>query len=144
MSFGFYLDSNLTVPATLTSPINIVINTAGGGYVDIPIWFGSPDETKKAQAASDPGVDNITITVTDINTSIHNADETTGPYWVLALNSSDLDTNPRNNTIEIGTEVLGGTENAVQFYLRIFEPEQPPNVYEDWILTTNALLISNV
>jgi hypothetical protein len=56
------------------------------------------------------------------------------------LTQSDLATNPKNNSIDIGTEVLGGVANAKSFWLRIFEPEQAPAIWEDWILTTNAIL----
>lgn len=141
MAFGFYLDANLTQPVNLNSPINIVINTVGGGaYIDIQLWFGSPDSTKKCQAASNPGVDQITITIRDNNPTIHNPDPTSGPYWVLALNQNDLNSNPKNNSIDIGTEVLGGVANVKSFWLRIFEPEQAPAIWEDWILTTNDLV----
>jgi len=141
MAFGFYLDENLTQPVNLNTPINVVLNTAGGGaYVDIQLFFGSPDGTKKCQAASNSGVDQITITIRDTNPTIHNPDPTDGPYWVLALNRSELDTNPKNNSIDIGTEVLGGVANAKSFWLRIFEPEQAPSIWEDWILTTNEIL----
>jgi hypothetical protein len=141
MAFGFYLDENLTQPANLNTPINIILNTAGGGaYVDLQLWFGSTDSTKKCQAASDPGVDQITITIRDTSPTIHEPDPTNGPYWVLALTQSDLATNPKNNSINIGTEVLGGVANAVSFWLRIFEPEQAPSIWEDWILTTNDIL----
>ena len=145
MPFGFYLDENLTRPVNLNTPINIVLNTAGGGaYIDIQLWFGSPDSTKKCQAASNPGVDQITITINDTNPTIHQPDATNGPYWVLALNRTELDTNPKNNSINIGTEVLGGVANAKSFWLRIFEPEQAPAIWEDWILTTNAILEVNL
>jgi hypothetical protein len=145
MPFGFYLDENLTLPVNLNSAIEISLNTAGGGaYIDIQLWFGSPDSSKKCQAASNPGVDQITITINDTNPIIHQPNATSGPYWVLALNRSELDTNPKNNSIDIGTEVLGGVANAKSFWLRIFEPEQAPSTWEDWILTTNAILEVNV
>jgi len=145
MAFGFYLDANLTQPVNMNTPISIVLNTTGGGaYIDIQLWFGSPDTTKKCQAASNPGVDQITITINDTNPTIHQADPNVGPYWVLALNQADLATNPKNNSIDIGTEVLGGVANAKSFWLRIFEPEQAPAIWEDWVLTTNAILEVNV
>jgi hypothetical protein len=145
MAFGFYLDENLTQPTNLNSPTNIILNTAGGGaYVDIQLWFGSPDSSKKCQAASNPGVDEITITIRDTNPTIHNPNPTAGPYWVLALNRSELDTNSKNNSIDIGTEVIGGVANAISFWLRIFEPEQAPAIWEDWILTTNDILEVNL
>jgi hypothetical protein len=141
MPFGFYLDENLTQPVNLNTPINIILNTAGGGaYVDFQLWFGSTDSTKKCQAASNPGVDQITITINDTNPTIHQPNPINGPYWVLALTQSALATNPKNNSINIGTEVLGGVANAISFWLRIFEPEQAPAIWEDWILTTNAIL----
>ncbi|ADO45290.1 conserved hypothetical protein [Hydrogenobacter thermophilus TK-6] len=145
MAFGFYLDANLTQPVNLNTSINIALNTAGGGaYVDIQLWFGSIDSSKKCQAASNPGVDQITITINDTNPAIHQPDATNGPYWVLALNQNDLNSNPQNNSIDIGTEVLGGVANARTFWLRIFEPEQAPAIWEDWILTTNAILEVNL
>jgi hypothetical protein len=145
MPFGFYLDENLTQPVNLNTPINIILNTAGGGaYVDFQLWFGSTDSTKKCQAASNPGVDQITITINDTNPTIHQPNPINGPYWVLALTQSALATNPKNNSINIGTEVLGGVANAKNFWLRIFEPEQAPAIWEDWILTTNAILEVNL
>lgn len=144
-TFGFYLDANLTQPVNINTPINFVLNTAGGGtHVDIQLWFGSPDSTKKCQAASNPGQDQITITINDTNPTVHNADPNNGPYWVLGLNQSDLDTNQKNTPLNIGTEVLGGVANAKSFWLRIFEPEQAPSIWEDWILTTNDIIEVNV
>ena len=60
-SFNFYSDAALTTPLTTWTRFH----TTDGllDPVDKQIWFGSTDGTKKAQAASNPGIDQITVSI---------------------------------------------------------------------------------
>lgn len=63
-SFGFYSDAALTVPLTTWSRFH----TTDGALdpVDKQIWFGSTDGAKQAQAASNPGVDQIVLSIAQV------------------------------------------------------------------------------
>ena len=60
-SFAFYADAALTVPLSTWTRFH----TTDGALdpVDKQIWFGSTDGTKKAQASSNPGVDQIAVSI---------------------------------------------------------------------------------
>ncbi|WP_456382187.1 hypothetical protein [Persephonella sp.] len=144
MSFGFYADQNLTnLLNTTSNPLTITMNVSGGGAtLDLIVYFGSPDDTKKALPATDV---EITVDIVDTDTAnAHNLDATNGPWYVLGLSAAELDTNPKNSSINIGTQVLGGVANAVPIHIRLFEPEQNPALWEDLQLKTNVIRVENV
>lgn len=60
-SFGFFADAALTQPLTAWTRFH----TTDGALdpVDKQIWFGSNDSAKQVQAASAPGVDQITVSI---------------------------------------------------------------------------------
>lgn len=60
-SFQFYADPGLTTP--LATWVRAHQTDGSLDPVDKQIWFGSPDGSKKAQAASNPGVDQITVSI---------------------------------------------------------------------------------
>ena len=141
MSFAFYSDQNLTnMLNTTDKPLTVTMNVSGGGAtVDLIVYFGSPDNTKKAVPASDP---EITVDIIDTDTNnAHTLDPNNGPWYVLGLSPGDLDTNTKNTSLSLGTQVLGGVANAVPIYIRIFEPEQNPALWEDLQLKTNVIRV---
>lgn len=144
MSFGFYADQDLTTPLTLSNPLLMTFNVANGGQaVDVQIWFGSPQTGKKVVPTA-PDFE-IKVNVIDSTTGNgHDLDPVNGPYFVLASTQADLDTAQKNTELVLGTEVLGGVNNAVSFWLRIYEPEQMPNIWDDFRLVTNELAVMNI
>ena len=65
ITFGFFTDSGLTTPFSglyqLTNNTDLSDNPQ-----DFTLYFGSNASSTKLQASSNPGVDNITLTPTDI------------------------------------------------------------------------------
>jgi len=142
-SFGFFADTNLTQPLDRTNSIQLTFNVAGGGeYKDIQVYFGSPDTTIKAVPA--PPDTYITVTIIDRDPSAHNLDATNGPWFVIADTQANLSSAPKNQPYSLGTQVLGGVANAKSFWVRIYEPEQNPALYTDFVLTTNNILVQNI
>jgi len=65
MSFAFYSDAALTAPVTGL----ILQHKADGslGPVKRQLWIGSPNAAVKLQAASNPGVDPLTLSITQLH-----------------------------------------------------------------------------
>jgi len=65
LSFKLYTDSGLTTPyggtTTLTHESDLSDNPQ-----DLQLWFGSPLSSRKLEAQSNPSVDQVTLTPTDI------------------------------------------------------------------------------
>lgn len=65
LSFKLYTDSGLTTPFGGT--LELVHNTdLSDNPQDTLLYFGSTDDTKKLEANSSPGVDNVVLTPTDL------------------------------------------------------------------------------
>lgn len=64
-SFGIYLDANLTVLDTGLLQTTHYTDLSDGSQ-DFQRWIGSNDTSKKLEASSNPGGDDITLTPTDI------------------------------------------------------------------------------
>jgi hypothetical protein len=123
MAFDFFTDAALSAPITSNSRLKLVAGKDGSsGNVDRVIYFGSPDIGRTIVAASDPGVDNITISVED-------ADANSGqPNTALKLALSANGLAAGGPTISLGvTELTSGVANAVPIYIR-FNVNQANNV----------------
>lgn len=139
-SFGFFADANLTQPLDRNNPKTLVFNVANGGqYIDFQIWFGSTDSTYKAQPV--PPDTYITVQIQDTDPSAHNFDAVNGPWYQIADTQANLSSAPKNTPFSLGTEVLGGVANAKSIWIRIYEPEQNPAVYTDFVVTTNNIQV---
>ena len=108
-----YLDAGLTTQfddSTDTLGAS-AINTGSGDGV---FWVGLPDDTKKIQADSDPGIDQIVVSIVD-------ADDQTGVDAAdikLSLTSAVLDSATGGASLNLGATILGGAANAVPVYYR--------------------------
>lgn len=62
-TFGFFEDAAMTTPLVG----NLVLSQQSGVSTDIDtvVYFGSTTASKKVEAASDPGVDQVSVTVVD-------------------------------------------------------------------------------
>jgi hypothetical protein len=107
-NFSTYLDAGLTTELTTTLK-------AQSTTQDFRLWYGSPDSGSVARAASDPGVDQITITPTDSDPGT--GYETTNIK--LALTQAGLDTATAGAALDLGLEVDSGSANAVEFWVRV-------------------------
>jgi len=140
--FGFFADPQLTTPIT---SLSMVVNAQTGGTKDFQLFFGSPDQNYKA--VPDPQGNNpneIQVYLEDTITG-NGHDIGTEVTYFLAFSQADLDSASPNTPLSLGTEVLGGTQNAVEIWLRIVEAPQPnPGNFTDLVLTTSDYLVQQV
>ena len=128
-TFGFYADAGLTVPLTRLA---VTQNAAGGAAVNSSVYFGSTAPAKLLQAASQPGLDVVTIRAID-------ADESHGistSAIQLGLTSAWLDSGYASSAIDLPAIVHSGVANAIRIYVRVTTPALPPSVYSDISLST--------
>lgn len=139
-TFGFFLDAGLTQPASSGMTINQA-DDGSTGAVDVQLWFGSTASGKKAQADSNPGVDNIVISIAD---SAPGTGQATSAVK-LALTEGGLDTATAGAALDLGvTQVLSGTSNAVSLWARIQASLLTIGTYTDLSLQTVSLFESAV
>ncbi|MDP2431256.1 MAG: hypothetical protein Q8O33_04440 [Pseudomonadota bacterium] len=65
-SFGFYLDAGKTLPLTTAAVFSMNVD-GSTGPVDTILFFGSTVTGRLARAASNPGVDMLTVSIEDAN-----------------------------------------------------------------------------
>jgi hypothetical protein len=113
-TFAFYTD------AALTSPFagNLVAAQNADGSTDpivTALYFGSTDEDRQAQADSNPGVDNLAVTIADSAPGTGHA--TTEVK--LASTQGGLAGATPGASLSLGTTVLGGVENAKPIWIQV-------------------------
>lgn len=143
-AFGYYHDSgadapNFARPINTGDPLLAEIDNAVGGTVDTKVWFGSDIATDKVRANSNPGVDQITTSITD---SIGgNSNPTTRVK--LATTQAGLAGATGGAAINMGTQILGASANAFRLWTRYTGPSGEnggnPITYTDLGFTTNQL-----
>jgi hypothetical protein len=120
LSFKLYTDAALT---TLAAPILQIlhINDLSDNPQDFQFWFGSTDATHQLQAASNPGVAQITLTPTDTlaewtAATVYAVGALRGPttpngfrYRVTTGGTSHATTEPTWPTGAIGSTVVDGS-----------------------------------
>lgn len=114
MTFALYTDAGLT--SLLAS--NPVFDESVDHSIladDVVIYLGSPDTTPdtKIQAASDPGVDPILVSITDADPAGDN-DETS----ITLSDSSDFTGKVAGDPLNLGVEILDGVASAKPIYIR--------------------------
>ncbi len=139
--FGFYLDADLTQKVDTNTPLELVFNVVDGDDVkEIQLYFGSPDPNEKVVSA-DGG--NIQIYMEDTDPS--NDHDIWQSTWRIAATKEDLDNVEDNTPYDTGkTEILGGKENAISFWLRRKEPQGAPGTYTDFIIRTSSVVVQPV
>ena len=132
VSFDFFSDANLTTVLTELASTHLVGSAA---TVDQKVYFGSAQASRKAEADSSPGVDQITISIVD-------ADNLTGQPATavkLATTQAGLDSAVAGASLDIGTQVLSGSVNAIEVWVRTDETTDVVGNYTDLSLQTNTL-----
>lgn len=116
VSLKFYEDSSLTTEIT-----SVTINQLADGStgdVNKLVYLGSTVDTSTFEATSDPGVDQIEITIEDSSPG----GGVQASNIKLALSSGGLDTATAGDTLDVGTSIDGGVANAVPIYIRSDTP----------------------
>lgn len=131
---GFFDDSGLSVQS---AGIAAVQSTDGSfAAVDRQVWIGVTDTGRAWYAASDPGVDDITVSIIDAESGASLLPSSLR----LAFDAGGLDTATPGASLAIGTDVQPGSVNAVSFMIRIDTAAFTSGVYDNLSLTTNSLI----
>lgn len=120
LSFKLYTDSGLTTPFSGT--LSLTHNSdLSDNPQDFTLYFGSTDSTRQLQANSNPGVDDIELTPTDLVTnwavgvsrSLGDLIEPSTPnglvYKCTTAGESHGTTEPTWPTVGLGSTILDGT-----------------------------------
>lgn len=110
MAINLYLNQFATDPAP--QPLSFQQDTNTPQAIDLRLWLSSDDEFMMIQAASNPGVDPITISIADDNPA--------SGYTVndvrLAKTKQDLDTATPGATLTLQNTILPGEQD---FWIRV-------------------------
>jgi catabolite regulation protein CreA len=117
--------------------LNVLQKTDGTtGPVDIVFYLGSNAVGKKIEASSNPGVDNIVLSVVDASTG---AGQAVGAVK-LATSSAGLDSAIAGDPLTLSTSILSGSADAVVVYARLLATDLTAGTYADLSLQTNPLV----
>lgn len=133
-TFALFTDANLTVPFTgsLTAQQNVDGTT---GRQDFTLYLGSNTAGKLLKAESNPGVDQITLSVVDSATGTgHPASDVK-----LALTQGGLDTATGGASLNLGTTITAGVANAVQFWIGLTDSTHVVGTSTELSVVTNTL-----
>jgi hypothetical protein len=135
MAFGLYTDAGLT---TLLAANIVFQETFDHSELadDVVIYFGSPTTSPntKVQAASDPGVDQIAVSITDI--SVGSGQEAAN---ITLSDSADFSGKTPGDPLNLGVEVIDGVGNAAEIHIRFRDSNGAVSTSVELGITTNAL-----
>jgi hypothetical protein len=136
--FKLYHDAGLTNPVEAGDPLVTEHNADGStGNVDTHLYFGSDDATKQAQASSNPGVDQIALSIADTAANGH-----ANTVMKLATSQAALDAAVAGAALNLGVTVPGGAANKVDVWVRVNEGAQSVTNWSDLELQTNELKVT--
>lgn len=133
LSFGFFSDPALTTP--FAGRLSFFQDAQAPVGDDKVIYLGSPDPVKVLRAASDPGVDPITLTVAD---SAAGSGSPAGDVR-LALSAGELASATGGAALSLGVQINGGAANAVAIHVRVLDSTGVSALNQDLSLLTNNL-----
>lgn len=125
-TWQFYADAGLTTPLTQGG----VTQISNGPAVDSLIYFGSTAAGTKLQAATDPGVDPVTLEALDSAPATGIA----ATALRFALSAAGLDSATPGAALVLGTTLLSGAVNAVPVFVRTDSGIATPGTYADLAL----------
>jgi malate/lactate dehydrogenase len=136
-TFKFYWDSALTEQVTNLDPIRSVQKEDGSsGPEQFHLFIGSTVASKKIQADSNPGVDQIEISVSD---SSSGSGEPVAAVK-LALTSLGLADAVAGEALDVGTEILSEEENALSIWVELEDQTGEVGTYTDLKLISNTVV----
>jgi hypothetical protein len=134
LSFKFYTDAALTTP--LTSNLVATQNVDGSSDPVVhTIYLGSTTTSRQLQANSNPGVDQITVSLVD-------SAPTTGHPTTdvkLALTENGLATATAGAALDLGVQILSGTVNAKAIWIELDDSTLTLGTSTELSITSNAL-----
>lgn len=135
-SFKFYSDSALSNEITALPKISQNIDGSTGD-VDGVIYYGSTASGTSVQADSDPGVDQIAVSITD---TVSNEGAGPQPNDIkLASSNAGLGAAVAGDPLNIGLTIASGAVNKVEVHYRMITPDvAAAGTYNDLGFVTNA------
>lgn len=138
LTFKVYSDSNLTTEISTLQFSAAAINPSPE---DKTVYIGSTNASNKLEANSNPGIDQIVLSINDSDPG--SGHETT--EFKLALTQNDLNTATPGASLNLGTQLTGGTVNAIPVYIRFENAVVNPGTLPVEIsFTTNEVYESSV
>lgn len=133
LTFGFYSDPALTTPVDARLPFVQTISAPTA--VDAMVYFGSPLAGRLCQAASDPGVDPVVISIIDA------APGTGSPAAdvKLALSSGALAGATGGANLVLPAIIDGGFGNAIEIHVRVLDSTHASGLHVDLSVMTNPI-----
>ena len=131
ITFQFYSDAALTTLASV--PLTFSQTEPTPTPEDKVVYFGSVASGKTIEATSDPGVDQIAISIVD------SAPGSGSPATdiKLSLTLGGLASATAGAPLNLGTQVLSGTSNAKSIYIRVLDSTGTVGTNTDLSLQTN-------
>lgn len=135
VSLQYFLDAALTAP--IITPFNVQQADDGStGPVDFNFFLGSVALAKKFQAQSNPGIDQIVVTIDDANPASGQE-----PNAVkLATTAIGLDSAVAGDPLNIGVQVLSEVGNAFSLWVRVEDITLTVATSLDLSLKTNEVI----
>lgn len=134
MSFQIYTDAALTTPLSG----NLIFEEPSDhsqSPSDIQLFIGSTDTGKKVNATSDPGIDQIAVSITDTAPGAdHEAAEIK-----LATTEAGLASATGGVALNLGTQILSLAANAAEFWVRSRDATGTQGTATELGIETNAL-----
>lgn len=122
----FYTDAALTTP--LAVALSVKQRTDNSlPPADLQLWLGHDNDALKLQASSNPGVDQIVISVVDANAGSGNP--TTAVK--LATTQLGLDSAVAGDPLNAGVTIVGGAGGAFEFWARVEDLTDTEGTYTD-------------
>jgi hypothetical protein len=129
-SLRFYQDSGLTVP--LSRLDSVQADTGTSAAVDSVVYLGSTVSGNKFQAESAPGTAQIVLSIVDSLTGLQIPANTIK----LELSSGGLAGATAGAALNLGTEILSGSGNALPVHVRIDAAAITAGNYDNLSLVT--------
>jgi hypothetical protein len=131
ITFRFYSDAALTTLASV--PLTFSQTEPAPTPEDKVVYFGSVASGKTIEATSDPGVDQIAISIVD------SAPGSGSPATdiKLSLTPGGLASATAGAPLNIGTQVLSGTSNAKSIFIRVLDSTGTAGTNTDLSIQTN-------
>ncbi len=133
-TFDFFTDTALTTPAP--SPLQVSHNSDfSDNPQDFQFFLGSLGSSLKIEANSNPGVDNIVISVIDSDPGNNHEDT----EIKLATTQGGLTAATPGASLTVGTVVNSGAANDFEFWVRVTNAVSTVGTITELSFATNSL-----
>lgn len=135
---GFFTDSGLSTPASRLSSLQATDGSAP--VVDSVVYLGDPDASREWRAASDPGVDDIVVSLEDSESGA----SLLPSVFRLATTQGGLTAATPGAALTIDTAIIGGTSGAATVWLRCDTNTHAAGLFDNLSLAVNPLIAQDI